>query len=92
MPTGVSQNARRAMNAIEALEALYAGLLNSTNDRQKTGGSLLHDLRDAIEEVDQILNRITAGTRGTVRDRLSQESESKSRAQEQRYAAGPKCD
>lgn len=92
MPDRVSQNARRAINAVDALNRLYSGIINDREDLDDVGSGMLQDLRDAIEEVKNILNRLSTGTEGTIRSRLKQEAESKSKAQEQRFESGPECD
>lgn len=89
--TAVSQNARKAIQAIDSLQNLYSGLVNNQEDRAAVS-DLLQDLRDAIEEVNNILSRISPATEGTIRNELQQEREAKSTAQEQRYASGPTCD
>lgn len=88
--TAVSQNARKAIQAIDSLQNLYSGLVNNQEDRAAVS-DLLQDLRDAIEEVNNILSRISPATEGTLRSELQQEHEAKSTAQEQRYASGPVC-
>lgn len=87
----ISQNARRALQIIDELQALYSGVVNDPEDRRATS-DLVQDLRDAIESVQNVLSRLTEATESTVRDELSAEREAKSSAQEQRFANGPSCD
>lgn len=88
----VTQTTRRAVAAIDALERLQQGLTASTDKANKVSSGTLQDLRDAINTVKRIINKIANETEGGVRSKLDQEGSKKSQSQQRRFAQGPDCD
>jgi len=86
--TTVSQNARKAVQAIDMLQALYSGIVNDPQDKTATS-DLLQELRSAIDDVQKILGRIGPQE---ARSELQQEHDLKASSQTARYANGPSCD
>ena len=89
--TTISQDSRKAIQALDALQSLHSGISNDPKDKANTR-DLMKDLHDAIITVQTILGRITPVNEGVARSELQTEHDAKSTAQASRFANGPSCD